>query len=428
MLNSRAGTRSGRSSQSCAVKRDLLATDAPEREGLRLCSSFNNNSLLLAPEASAYDVGMNGQWLGRYSGTTSGAMIVNIDERHDFYRGAAYLIEDDRKLPDSLTGFQTVNKESPFEFRTEVILPLDPINGAGLSLEELKKRYGEDEVWSKYADVKGTVDRDSLNMSWVTDTGVIGECVLPRSKADQPSELIAQYRNWDEFRQYVSGLKESRFLFRGQNKPWRLRTSFHRSGRADLARYLNEDVPALYKHLSARTRHVFNRNDPDENGAFFNLIQHHGYPTPLLDWTYSPYVAAFFAYRGISNEQAASAEPNAKVRIHIFDQEQWKKDVSQILFVVAPRLNLSIGEFLAIENERMIPQQAASTITNVDDIEDYINSMQRNGTVYLWAIDLPVNNRRQVVRDLTYMGITAGSLFPGLDGACEELKERNFEI
>jgi hypothetical protein len=46
----------------------------------------------------------------------------------------------------------------------------------------------------------------------------------------------------------------------------------------------------------------------------------------------------------------------------------------------------------------------------------------------LWAIDLPVGDRRQVVRDLSYMGITAGSLFPGLDGACEELTERNFEV
>ena len=140
------------------------------------------------------------------------------------------------------------------------------------------------------------------------------------------------------------------------------------SGRAYLSRFLNEDLQALYKHLSARTKHVFNLSIANENGAFFNLIQHHGYPTPLLDWTYSPYVAAFFAYRGIPNKKAVAAGGNEKVRIYVFDQEQWRIDLNQILFLVAPRLHVSIGEFLAIENEQMIPQQAASTITNVDDI------------------------------------------------------------
>ena len=52
----------------------------------------------------------------------------------------------------------------------------------------------------------------------------------------------------------------------------------------------------------------------------------------------------------------------------------------------------------------------------------------RDATPYLRAIDLPVGERKKVIRELGYMGITAGSLFPGLDGACEELKERNFEI
>jgi len=32
------------------------------------------------------------------------------------------------------------------------------------------------------------------------------------------------------------------------------------------------------------------------------------------------------------------------------------------------------------------------------------------------------------MEDLSYMGITAGSLFPGLDGTCEELRERNFSV
>jgi hypothetical protein len=180
--------------------------------------------------------------------------------------------------------------------------------------------------------------------------------------------------------------------------------------------------------LSARTKHVFNVQIPEETGAFYNLVQHHGYPTPLLDWTYSPYVAAFFAYRRISNEKAARAKPDENVRIFVFDQAKWRADWQQHNALIVPIQHVSVMEFLAIENERLIPQQGASTLTNVDDIETYVMSKESEAKKYLWAIDLPVRERRDVARELAYMGITAGSLFPGLDGACEELKQRNFEI
>ena len=77
----------------------------------------------------------------------------------------------------------------------------------------------------------------------------------------------------------------------------------------------------------------------------------------------------------------------------------------------------------------MVPQQAASTVTNVDDIETYIRSKDSTGKKkYLSAIDLPLRDRRRVMQELSFMGITAGSLFPGLDGACEALKQRNFDL
>jgi len=193
-----------------------------------------------------------------------------------------------------------------------------------------------------------------------------------------------------------------------------------------LVRFLRDDVPALYKRLSASARHVFNLQVPDEMGALLSLAQHHGYPTPLLCWSYSPYVAAFFAYRGISNEQAAKAPADQKVRIVVLDQARWKATLAQPLQLVSYWPYVSIAEFLAIENERLIPQQAASTVSNMDDIEAYIRSKEPSGKPYIWAIDLPVRDRPRVVRELGYMGITAGALFPGIDGACEELKEQNF--
>jgi len=367
--------------------------------------------------------------MGTFTGSGGdGTIIVNIDDRETYYQGVAYTHPANKAMPSSAASFRTKNKDAQCQLRTDALLPIDP-NTANMTTWNAIKDMYKDLVFSEYADVTISWDHAALTLSWKTNLGIGGDCILPRSKAGEPSEIDATKNDWGEFKKYVSGLRGQRYLFRGQSKPHRLRTSFHRTGRADLVRFRNEDIGVLRNHLSARTKHVFNFGVPDEFGAFLNLIQHHGYPTPLLDWTYSPYVAAFFAYRNISNEMAAKADPDARVRVFVFDQREWKIDWQQILLLLFPGPHLSIGEFMSIENERMIPQQAATTVTSVDDIESYIREKEKlSKKTYLSAIDLPVRDRRDVVRDLRYMGITAGSLFPGLDGACEELADRNFEI
>jgi FRG domain len=370
--------------------------------------------------------GLNGQWIGKYTGTTSGDIHVNIDEDESNYRGVAYLFTGDPQLPISVAYFSTPNKERDFSFRTEMIQAIDLATGGAVPWNSVKAKYPEGTTFSEYADVRGSFDQNALTMSWATDIGVTGSCVLPRSKAGEPSELVPREQDWATYKDYGIQLASKRLLFRGQNKQWRLRTPFHRSGRADLHRFVFMDIPVLHRHLSARTKHVFRLENQEDYGAFLSLIQHHGYPTPILDWTYSPYVAAFFAYRGISNEQAASAPPEAKVRILTFDSGEWTRSWQAVPLLVHPQLHVTVREFIAIENERMIPQQAASTVTSIDDMETYIRSRETDKKKYLQAIDLPVRERKRVIRELSYMGITAGSLFPGLDGACEELAERNF--
>jgi len=51
---------------------------------------------------------------------------------------------------------------------------------------------------------------------------------------------------------------------------------------------------------------------------------------------------------------------------------------------------------------------------------------QREGH-FLTAIDIPVLERNKVMQELFFMGITACSMFPSLDGACEELREKMFD-
>ena len=238
--------------------------------------------------------------------------------------------------------------------------------------------------------------------------------------------------DWNEYKEHASTLLEKKLFYRGQEKPYKLRTAYHRKGRYNVSRFIDTDIPMLYRHLSARTSHVFNLDLPDENGAFLNLAQHHGYPTPLLDWTYSPYVAAFFAFRNISKDE----ESEDPVRIWIFDHQEWKKSWNQLMRLDVPGLHLSVMEFLAIENARLIPQQAVTTMTNIDDIEAYLlekeTIIQKDKSdktfKYLRAIDISKSERNKVMKELAFMGITAASMFPGLDGVCESLREELFDV
>ena len=78
----------------------------------------------------------------------------------------------------------------------------------------------------------------------------------------------------------------------------------------------------------------------------------------------------------------------------------------------------------------MIPQQAVTMVTNLDDVEAYLTRKAVQARItdnpYLRAIDIPWTSREEVMRELRYMGITAGAMFPGLDGICEELREQFF--
>jgi hypothetical protein len=186
----------------------------------------------------------------------------------------------------------------------------------------------------------------------------------------------------------------------------------------------------------------------DDLSSWFELMQHHGVPTPFLDWTHSSYVAMYFALeeeprskekcsavwaidldwleiRGCELLKSGSAtlasnNPNAKAE--------------QINGLLAQNL-LGEGEDAVIikicpmnTNERMAAQQGVSLcglFHKASFSRILMRMMIRPETPdrpVVRKLELGINYRVEFLKTLRAMNIHRASLFPGLDGFGQSLR------
>lgn len=181
--------------------------------------------------------------------------------------------------------------------------------------------------------------------------------------------------SWNQFLEALNGLdKEQKWIFRGQSKDWLLKTTLERA-LEDYGICLNraEDIEA---DMIRDFRRRYRGNDRDlvlgDTLYCLSVMQHYGAPTRLLDWDYSPYIAAFFALESKVKKGSSNCDLPVvwcintnwciseikKIFCDCFikfrNQDEYRNDFTFRLFYVDSNVSFAFPENPTLLNDRLI--------------------------------------------------------------------------
>jgi hypothetical protein len=177
-----------------------------------------------------------------------------------------------------------------------------------------------------------------------------------------------------------------------------------------------------------------NQNTPgaDDDFSWLFLMQHHGLPTRLLDWTESPLFACFFAVENMDNNDCDGA---------IFALCPYKLNFNQVnisgvllpgdgiakrainqAFSRPDYVSYVIGILPYEMHIRIMVQLSAFTLHASDrPLDDMTDSED-----YLLKFLIPKEAKVHLKEQLKFLGVRESNLFPDLDHLAEEIKALSF--
>jgi hypothetical protein len=185
-----------------------------------------------------------------------------------------------------------------------------------------------------------------------------------------------------------------------------------------------------------RQAHLFLDNPPEQNDEFewLALMQHHGAPTRMLDFTWSPYVAALFALERATGDACVWAVNPERTKYtgkqklpdgHVIDPlnvDPRQPGNLATYFLSGNYPFVWIGE-PQIMNRRLIAQSGTFAVPGVLDrpLDEILAEYTRPEDTLVKFI-LPAGKvRERGMRELYRMKVTYANLFPDLDGLARSI-------
>ena len=290
------------------------------------------------------------------------------------------------------------------------------------------------------------------------DEQTAGHQLIHRKNFDQ-FIAIEEVATWQQLQDvFAHRFQKQSWAFRGQSiSNWRLETALER---ACLRTVKLPGYPPDYGPLSMlvtpdaferelllrfqRQAHHYIQNPPNDADVldWLGLMQHHGAPTRLLDWTFSPYVALYFALE--------ESVPGIDSAVWAIDTG-WLIEKSHEILRSDPRFPATpnVAAFNQYLNEVLFDETGRNAIVVVNPIRMneraaaqqgfFLYDLSRTGSFdipllqmvvlpsppplpVIWKFVIKPTERIRFLRELNRMNIHGASLFPGLDGFARSLK------